>query len=495
MSKFVAAALALVAGLILPLSFAPYNLWYMAIISPAVFVVIVKLQPLKESCLIGWLYGIGFFGFGASWIHISLHQFGIPNYFFSIGLTGIFVALMATYLMFYSWVLKLFLLRGVPLALVAPALWLLTEYLRGSMFTGFPWLILGYSQIDSILAGYIPLVGALGCSWIVLTLSALLVTYFCDAKKPIFRTTILIAILLSSGWGLSKFEQTYPEGKSLDIALVQGAVPQNIKWHKNVRAPSILHYRKLTEEYWDTDLIIWPETAIPAFKHEVTGTIDLLASKAIKEGTTLLFGLPTVGDDGLHYNSLVAVGENAGVYHKRHLVPFGEYFPLGNYVRGLLSRLSIPMSDFTPGGLDQPGFYLGEKLIGLSICYEAAFSALIIEPTPTASLLINVSNDAWFGQSIAQDQHLQVARARALESGRYLLRATNDGITAVIDYRGQIVDRLPQYVPGTLRSTVELRQGSTVFVKFGIRPLLLVIFTMFFLAGCGRIFSGRNTGL
>ena len=495
MSKFVAAALSLVAGLILPFSFAPYNIWYIAIISPAVFVVIIKLQPLKESCLIGWLYGIGFFGFGASWIHISLHQFGIPSYFFSIGLTGIFVALMATYLMLYSWALKLFLVRGVPLVLIAPALWLLIEYLRGSMFTGFPWLILGYSQIDSILAGYIPLLGALGCSWIVLTLSTLLVTYCCAAKKPIFRTAIFITILLSSGWGLSKFEQTYSDEKSLEIALVQGAVPQHIKWHKNVRAPSILHYRKLTEGYWDTDLIIWPETAIPAFKHEVMDTISLLTSKAIKEGATLMFGIPTFGGEGIHYNSLLAVGANPGVYHKRHLVPFGEYFPLGNYVRGFLSKLSIPMSDFTPGGLDQSGFYLGDKLIGLSICYEAAFSALILEPAPTARLLINVSNDAWFGRSIAQDQHLQVARVRALESGRYLLRATNDGITAVIDYKGQIVDRLPQYVPGTLRSTVELRQGSTVFVKFGISPLLLVIFTMFFLAGCIRVFSGRNTGL
>ena len=495
MSKFVAAALSLVAGLILPFSFAPYNIWYIAIISPAVFVVIVKLQPLKESCLIGWLYGVGFFGFGASWIHISLHQFGIPNYFFSIGLTGIFVALMATYLMFYSWALKLFLVRGVPLVLIAPALWLLVEYLRGSMFTGFPWLILGYSQIDSILAGYIPLVGALGCSWVVLTLSALLVTYFCAAEKPIFRTIIFISVLLSSGWGLSKFEQTSSDGELLEVALVQGAVPQNIKWHKNVRAPSILHYRELTEDYWDTDLIIWPETAIPAFKNEVTDTITLLTNKAIKEGTTLMFGLPTVGGEGIHYNSLLAVGANSGAYHKRHLVPFGEYFPLGNYVRGLLSRLSIPMSDFTPGSLKQPGFYLGDKLIGLSICYESAFSALILESTPAARLLINVSNDAWFGRSIAQDQHLQVAQARALESGRYLLRATNDGITAVIDYKGKIVDRLPQYVPGTLRSTVELRQGSTVFAKFGVFPLLLVIFTMFLLTGCIRIFSGRNTGL
>ncbi|MGY8844543.1 MAG: apolipoprotein N-acyltransferase [Gammaproteobacteria bacterium] len=310
-----------------------------------------------------------------------------------------------------------------------------------------------------------------------------------------FRTTIFISILLSSGWGLSKFEQTYSDGKLLEVALIQGAVPQNIKWHKNVRGPSILHYRELTEDYWDTDLIIWPETAIPAFKNEVMETISLLTSKAIKEDTTLIFGLPTVGGEGIHYNSLLAVGVNPGAYHKRHLVPFGEYFPLGNYVRGLLSRLSIPMSDFTPGSLKQPGFYLGDKLVGLSICYEAAFSALILEPTPAARLLINVSNDAWFGRSIAQDQHLQVAQARALESGRYLLRATNDGITAVIDYKGKIVDRLPQYVPGTLRSTVELRQGSTVFVKFGVFPLLLVIFTMFFLTGCIRIFSERNTGL
>ena len=207
----------------------------------------------------------------------------------------------------------------------------------------------------------------------------------------------------------------------------------------------------------------------------------------------MIFGLPTKGGEGIYYNSLMAVGENSGVYHKRHLVPFGEYFPLGNYGRRLLRRLSIPMSDFTSGSLDQSGLYIGDTLIGLSICYEAAFSRLILEPVPTAKLLINISNDAWFGRSIAQDQHLQVARVRALESGRYLLRATNNGITAVIDNMGQVVDRLPQFVPGTLRSKVELRQGSTVFVKFGFYPLLIIILSIFFLTGFMRFFFEKST--
>jgi apolipoprotein N-acyltransferase len=493
MNKLVAATSALVAGLILPFSFAPYNLWWIAITSPAVFVVIVKLRPLKESCLIGWLYGIGFFGGGVSWIHISLYQFGIPSYFFSIGMTGLFVALIAIYFLVYAWVLKLFLHRGIPLALIAPALWVLIEYLRGSAFTGFPWLILGYSQIDSILSGYIPVFGALGCSWIVLTLSSLLAACFCVPTKKVSTTIFFVGVLLLSGWGFSKFDQTYSDGTSLDVALVQGAVPQRIKWHESVRDPSILHYRKLTAEYWGIDLIIWPETAIPAFGHEVTDTISLLASKAAEEGSTLIFGLPTIGSEGVHYNSLMAVGENSGIYHKRHLVPLGEYFPLGDYARRLLKRLSIPMSDFAPGSLEQPGFYIGDKLVGLSICYEVAFSSLILRSMPTAKLLINVSNDAWFGRSIAQNQHLQVARVRALESGRYLLRATNNGITAVIDDKGQVVDSLPQFAPGTLRSTIELKQGSTIFVKFGIFPLLLVIFTVFFLTGSMRLFRGKNT--
>jgi apolipoprotein N-acyltransferase len=493
MHKSASAASALVAGFALHFSFSPYNIWWIAIISPAIFLIILKIRPVREACLIGWLYGIGFFAGGVGWIQISLHQFGISNYFFSMGMTIFFIALMAIYFLIYAWLLKFFLRRGAPLALVAPALWILMEYLRGSAFTGFPWLNLGYSQVDSLLSGYIPIFGALGCSWIVITLSSLLADYFFAPTKHVSLTIICVGVLILSGLGFSKFDQTYSDGSYLDVVLVQGAIPQNIKWHESIRDESILHYRKLSEEYWGLDLIIWPETSIPAFNNEVTDTISVLTSKAEEEGTTLIFGLPTKGGEGIYYNSLMAVGENSGVYHKRHLVPFGEYFPLGNYGRRLLRRLSIPMSDFTSGSLDQSGLYIGDTLIGLSICYEAAFSRLILEPVPTAKLLINISNDAWFGRSIAQDQHLQVARVRALESGRYLLRATNNGITAVIDNMGQVVDRLPQFVPGTLRSKVELRQGSTVFVKFGFYPLLIIILSIFFLTGFMRFFFEKST--
>ena len=248
---------------------------------------------------------------------------------------------------------------------------------------------------------------------------------------------------------LDDIRWTSVAGPPKRVALIQGAVPQAVKWSQAYRQPSIELYAELSEPYWGSSLLVWPETAIPAFAEEVPESVAALTSRAQKSDTALLVGMPTgqlVGDGG-YFNSVVQFGNVSGRYDKRHLVPFGEYLPFDRWIRPLTTFLRIPMSNFSAGDLQQPLLSADDYKIGVSICYEDAYAGEVAHALPQANVLVNVSNDAWFGDSIAPHQHLQIARMRALETGRYLLRATNTGISAIIDERGEVVAISSQFVP------------------------------------------------
>ncbi len=476
---------ALAGGAILPLAFAPFGIWTLAIVSPAVLLLVVRGISVPRAALAGWLYGLGMFGCGVWWVQVSIHQFGVPYYAFSVSVTAVFIAIMACYPALFAGLMNALSPRQETWCLIisAPALWVLTEWLRATLFTGFPWLSLGYSQIDSPLAGFAPIAGIYGCSLMAVVIAAAVVALVFSASAV--RVTIAIAIgaIVIGGERLTHTDWTRAAGPKLTVALVQGAVPQAVKWHADVRQPSIELYQSLTEPHWGADIVIWPETAIPAFPFDVPDTIQVLQDRASETNTDLLIGMLS-GEprEQRYFNSIIDLGSTPGRYDKRHLVPFGEVFPLKGFMRDFSRLLNIPMSDFTPGREGQTTVEVAGYAAGLSICYEDAFPREIARALPGAAFLVNVSNDAWFGDTIAPHQHLEIARMRALETGRYLLRGTNTGITAVIDHRGKIVAQSAQFEPSSLRAGLIPRTGITPYTRLGDRPLLAALLLIVVLA-------------
>lgn len=470
---------ALLAGLILPCAFAPYGWWPLAGLAPAVLLALLRGRETRQAARLGWCFGIGMFGHGVWWIQVSVHQFGLPYYAFSVTATAVLVAFLALYPALFA-----ALTRALPAPgeasrqlLLGPALWLACEWLRGWLFSGFPWLSPGYSQIDAPLAGIAPWLGESGCTLAVLLAAAMLAQTINTSWRVRGVLLLALATLLGSAQLLRGVATSYELEAGLHAALIQGAIPQQLKWELAQRGQAFTLYNKLSAAHWNADVVVWPETAIPAFADEVPEMIASLNDTARAAHTTLLLGMPTgqAWSGGRYYNSVVALGAEAGRYDKRHLVPFGEFFPFKALLENLLSLLSIPMSDFSAGDIKQPTLHAAGHVVGVSICYEDVFAREVLRALPEAAFLVNVSNDAWFGDTIAPHQHLQIARMRALETGRYLLRATNTGITAVIDERGQVVARAPQFEPAALTSQFSARGGSTPYVRYGDRPLQVLL--------------------
>lgn len=483
--------LLLVCGALLPLAFAPYDIPLAAVFSMACLFLLWQQVPPREAAWRGYCFGLGMFGHGVGWIQVSIHQFGLPLYSFSVTMTALFVAFMALYPALGGYLALRLPTRSEhwrPLVLMAPT-WILLEWLRGWLFTGFPWLHLGYSQVDGWLAGFAPLLGVHGVSAAVAGLAALLAVATRSPGRDRIIAITGSALVIVSSLLLSHVEWTHAEGPAGDAALVQGAVPQALKWREEFRNRTLELYADLSAPQWGKSLVLWPETAIPAFPEEIAGWLRDLGERAERAGTALLVGMPDgARNGGAYFNSVVLLNPPAQRYAKHHLVPFGEYLPFEPWLRPLLDFLTIPMSSFSAGAGHQPPLVHAGLRIGVSVCYEDAYAHEIRKSLPAANVLVNVSDDAWFGDSIAPHQHLQISRMRALEAGRYLLRATNTGISAIIDARGQVTARSPQFEPHVLTGRFERRSGSTPFVRFGHLPVLcsMTLLILAALAPVGR---------
>jgi len=481
--------LALLAGLCLTLAYEPFGWWPVAFVSLGLLFWLWQLGSVKRACWRGFLFGVGLFGSGASWVYVSIHEFGHTPAIAAALLTIGFVMLLAVLTpVSCAYVYRRFFTHASPMAimLALPALWLLFEWLRGWILTGFPWLNVGYSQTDSLLSGIAPVLGVYGVCYVVALIATLLMLIITRSELRVFFITSVFAVL-----GLSWFLQGIPWSKPLDeplkVTLLQGNVSQHDKWQPGQREIIMQRYRELTEANLDSDLIIWPETAIPAFFHNVIN--DYLADiedMALASKTDMLIGVPVKrveGDRVYYYNSMVSIGEEQRFYHKRHLVPFGEYVPFGDVIRTFGGFFNLPMSDFVSGGLQQPDIKVAGHTVGISICYEDAFGEEVILALPQASMLVNVSNDAWFGDSLAPHQHLQIARMRAIETARPLLRATNTGITAVIDPFGRLMHRVPQFMETALSVEVQPMTGATPYALLGNAGILWFAGISLLLAG------------
>jgi apolipoprotein N-acyltransferase len=476
--------LCIVAGIVLPLAYAPYNLVLVGFIAPAILFYIWYDATPKTAFLTGYVFGLGMFGTGVNWIHISINLFGGVNLIGAYFLTYILVAFLAIYPALAGFISRKYCKDNNYLGLLVlmPAVWTLAEWFRSWILTGFPWLNLGYSQTDTSFAGFAPIFGVYAISWLVCTCAALIVLLFMVSlrlKAVIILTIIFIWALTVS---LQSIQWTTPDPEKRSVALIQAAIPQELKWSPDLQQHTLNLYLSLTDPFWGNDLVIWPETAIPMFYDQAAATIlESLQSQATTYNTDILTGIPTRDTDSRkYYNSIIVIGSSNDIYNKRHLVPFGEYLPADRWLRPLLIKLQIPISSFSPGS-GEPLIYAAGIPIGVSICYEDVFGEEIIDALPEAKLLVNVSNDAWFGDSMAPHQHLQMARMRSIETGRYMLRTTNTGISAIIDESGNIVSRTGQFKPEVISGSIELFNGMTPYATYGNTPVILFQFLLCFI--------------
>jgi len=472
--------LAPLAGAMITLSLAPYNLWPLGILSCALLLYLLHSGSAGAAPWRGWLFGLGMFGSGVSWVYVSIHVHGHTSVALAVFLTGLFCAGLSLLPALLALCYVRFI-RDLPAGTLLgfPAIWVLCEWLRSWLLTGFPWLYLGYPHIDTWLGGWAPVLGIYGLSFIcAITASCLYLA--CRAKQVsiLAGCTALLAALWSSGALLKSVEWVSPATDELvSVAIVQPNVPQEHKWDRRWYRPILSQLEIASLEHLGYDLLVWPEAAVPNFYQGARDFIDPLAHSAAQSNTTLITGIPfrKAGSQAYH-NSIIALGNGAQVYHKQRLVPFGEYVPLENWLRGLIAFFDLPMSSFSPGPAEQEPLKAGSYSVAPFICYEIVYPDMVAASAGTADLMITISNDSWFGDSLGPLQHLQMARMRALENGRYLIRGTNNGISAIINHRGELVAETEQFVDTVLTGEARIMRGWTPFARFGSYPVILACF-------------------
>lgn len=488
--------LAALAGAASVLAFAPFGLFPVVFLSLGVLVhLLQQTSRRRDGWWLGFAWGWGSFITGVSWLYVALNRYGgMPA-----PIAAFAIALFCVYLAFYpalvgALYLRLRSARWFANALLFAALWLLGEWLRGVVFTGFPWLAVGYTQTPpSPLAGFVPLLGVYGVSALVALLAALLA--LAPWRQRTVPTLLGIVLLLGSGAMLRLLPWTEAVGKPVAVALVQTDFDQRLKWDPQHFARILEDNLAIVHEQFSgaqpPALLVLPETTLPSLlEHLPAGYLETMAALAARSNGNVIVGAFRRDEAGHIYNAALSLGA-APVqdYAKQHLVPFGEYSPP---LFGWFYRLaSIPMSDQTPGAPDQPPLALGGEQIAVNICYEDLFGAELVRSLPQASVLLNISNLAWYGRSLAQPQHLQIARVRALESGRPMLRATNTGMTALILPDGKVAAVLPEFVRDVLQVRVHGHQGMTPFARFGNVPALLAALLIVLLRYRSRQISSR----
>lgn len=480
--------IALAAGTITPLALAPFDVWPLAVVSIALFYLGLRDLAPKHAALRGWCYGFGLFVAGTSWVYVSIHDYGAASPPLATILTLLFVAGLGLFFALSAWLWARWLRRvEAPLAdaLAFAALWLTQEAFRGWFLTGFPWLYAGYSQLDGPLAGLAPLGGV----WLVsfcLALSAALLVNLTHLRKHKAFLAIGLALLAApwvAGLALKGHAWTNVKGAALSVSAMQGNIEQNMKWDPEQLNAQLALYRDMTFSAQPTDLIIWPETAIPVLKDRALGYLSMLNRFANEREAALITGVPIRQNDARgelrYYNGISVVGQGSGDYLKQKLVPFGEYVPLQEMLRGLIAFFDLPMSDFARGSAEQSLLQAKGYSLASLICYEVVYPEFAASLAAQSDLLLTISNDTWFGRSIGPLQHLQMAQMRALESGRWMIRATNNGVTALIDPQGQISERLPQFEQGVLYGQVTPMQGLTPYLYWRGWPMLILCLGLF----------------
>jgi apolipoprotein N-acyltransferase len=483
---------ALLAGLSCVFGFAPFGIFPIPLLALAVlFTLWQRAVTPRKAAWLGFAFGLGLFSAGIGGIYIAMHVYGdMP----------LLLALLATLLFSAFWALlpalagyaqaRIPVANGLRIMLVMPAVWALLEWFRGLLVTGFPWLTLGYAQSDTPLAGYAPVFGVYGVSLAMAISSGLLAWLFGKVWNRQILTSLsksgekgrwalalsVLLLLWITGALLRTVAWTQKYGEPFSVALVQGNIAQNLKFNEDALVGTLETYRRLVLQN-EARLTVLPETALPLLRYEVPPTlIEQLGNHARLNGGDVLIGV-FERDQGSYYNSAFTLGAaDEQHYRKQHLVPFGEFIPLrpllGWFINGVLN---IPMGDLARGDAQQVPLDIAGQHVAVNICYEDAFGEEIIRALPRATLLVNVTNDAWYGNSPVAAQHNQMAQLRAMESGRMMLRATNTGVTSIIGADGKVLQQLPQHVEAVLQGQAQGYQGSTPYARWGNAAVLLLI--------------------
>ncbi len=472
--------LMLLLGLATPFSFSPFGLWPVALLCTGLAAELLRGHGARRTAWLAWCHGFGLWAYGASWLYVSVHDYGYTPPWLAVPMVGALAAVMALFFALLGYVYGRFSLWQRA-ALTLPALWVTGEWLRSWVLTGFPWLFSGYAFIDTPLAGYAPVLGVFGVS--LMAVFSALAIFRTLAERKSWPLLAVASALWLGGFALQQMNWTRPTGDTLSVSIVQGDIPQESKWQLEWRDKTIEIYRELSKKEWGRDLVIWPEAAIPMFYHEAIDVLTEMQDHALTGHSAFVTGIPymEVDEDAREYhiyNSIMATGEGTGIYNKQRLVPFGEYIPLEDFLRGAIPFFDMPMTSFTRGSPDQAPLTVQKMHLGPMICYEVAYPDLVRRIVPDSDVLVTISNDGWFGHSTGPHQHFEMVRMRALESGREVIRATNNGISAIIDSHGHVREQAPQFQRLVLRAKVNGYQGLTPYVVLGNWPVLAGIAVM-----------------
>lgn len=466
-----------VIGALLVLAFAPFQLFPFAIIAPALLEKYIRTGSLRGSVLRTFCFGLGFFGFGVSWVFVSIHDHSNAPLWAALFITLLFVSALSAVLAMMGGLYTFLAKRTHPsrlFILVFPLVWVLFEWVRTWLLTGFPWLLLGYTLIDTPMQHFAPLVGVYGLSFLCVLMGMLLLRILSVPRRKQGILLVILALIAAAGVGLSHAPWTHPMGEKKVFGLVQGNIPQETKWDPTSADAHLETYRSLTRTLSTSHVVVWPEAAFPYTLPYGRAPIVQVHKEALNAHQSLLTGIVIAENKNTYTNSIVAVGENAdGRYDKYHLVPFGEFIPFYQLLGSTFDWLDLPMSFTVPGAQIQPPLYVQGLAITPLICYEVVYPELARLRALDSHLLLTVSNDTWFGNSLGPVQHLQMARMRALENGRWLVRATNNGKTAIIDPQGVIRHIAPSNQATTLTGVVQGYTGSTPIMRLGHEYLLI----------------------
>lgn len=487
-------------GALLTTTFAPFGLaLLMPLILLPLFYVVLTVSPRDAAAHCFW-FGMGLFLSGTYWIYISVTTVGGAPAFISLFLMIGLVLIMSLWLAIAGWLTNL-LSHGEPirLLLVAPSVWVIVEWLRGWVFTGFPWMSLGYGHVGQPIGGFAPVLGVYGVSFmVVFSSAAILVALMSERRLRVIAAAAVVLPWIVGGM-LDAVDWTEPDGSPIKTTILQAGIQQEQKWLPEQLLPTMAYYRNATLRAADSELVVWPEVAIPTRmwqRDALTNFLNVMRNDTLRRGQSVAFGVFEFKEDRGErqaFNSIALLERDRPLqyYHKRHLVPFGEYFPVPDFVMGWMEGLELGLGNISAGAPEQALLTTGSGLRFASvICYEDAYGAEQLYAFPEARLIINVSNDGWFGDSIAPHQHLQIARMRSLETGRQTVRSTNNGISAFIDEKGRIQQRGPQFQQSRMTRSVQPFSGATPYVRSGNWPIVglsFILLGFFWIRGRGII--------
>ena len=476
--------LALVAGLILTFGYAPYQIWPIAFFSIAAIIFCINPNNTgkahaKSAAKYGFIFGLGWFGAGISWVHVSIATFGGMPLIASLSLMALLCSYLALFPAMAFWAATRFASGPKSMGALLIASIAISEYLRGHLLTGFPWLSFGYTQTDGPLRLLAPYIGEFG-----LTLTCVGIGFALyrltqkDFKTPLISAAALALLVIGA---LNSGNNRY-SGKEMSTLLVQGNIKQHLRFEPSEFWTTMSKYQDLTRPHWDADLVVWPEAAVPEIEALADTYLANLDSAASFNKTALVTGIVDYQlDTKTIYNTLIVVGNkehndehghyrylDKNRYRKHQLLPIGEFVPFQDILRPIAPLFDLPMSSFTRGDRVQNNLRANGFNLLPAICYEIVFADLVRGNYQSNSdLLFTVSNDAWFGDSIGPLQHMQIARMRALELQRPLVRVTNNGVSAVYDPISHTQQTMPQFEAATMKADINLIQGDSVYSQYG----------------------------